>query len=282
MNYYFVICNIKIQIVSQYKIQWNKHIQNFLSQSFVNPDEYYECIWTDTLLPRGILIYSDTTQAIFKNGEYEERLHFFWGQNIPCMLYREQKDKKIIYLNNYYKETILSEDNYCIFNALAFEKVLLKHYAVILHSSFIIWKGEAILFTAPSGTGKSTQAALWEKYEDAIIVNGDRAILKKKDDKVFAYGIPICGSSNICLNAEAPLRAIVYLAQYPENIVEKLNLNQKIKKLISETTINYYNRTSLEYALNLISDVAVQSNMYYFRCTKDSKSVGVLAATLEE
>lgn len=249
---------------------------------FEHPNEYYECKWADVLLPEGEIIYSDAAQIIFKNGGYEERLHFFWGQKNPCMLYKEQKDKKVIYLNSYYTEAFLCKNNYSIFNALAFEKILLKHNAIVLHSSFIIWKEKAILFTAPSGTGKSTQAALWEKYRDAVIVNGDRTILKKKDDKIIAYGMPICGSSNICLNREAQVLAIVYLSQYPENIVEQFGLKQKIKKLTSEVTMNSYNRKSLEQTLDIISDIAAQTNMYYFRCTKELGAVTMLEKKLEE
>ena len=53
-----------------------------------------------------------------------------------------------------------------IWNYLAFENVLINHTGFILHSSFISWQNNGILFTAPSGTGKSTQADLWKKYED--------------------------------------------------------------------------------------------------------------------
>ena len=58
---------------------------------------------------------------------------------------------------------------------LGLETLLLKYDGLLLHSSFIRWRGEGILFSAPSGTGKSTQADLWVKYEDAEILNGDRA-----------------------------------------------------------------------------------------------------------
>ncbi|WP_370839368.1 hypothetical protein [Intestinibacter bartlettii] len=45
-------------------------------------------------------------------------------------------------------------------------------YTCTAHS--LIGKDKGILFSAPSGTGKSTQADLWEKYENAEIINGDR------------------------------------------------------------------------------------------------------------
>ena len=58
------------------------------------------------------------------------------------------------------------------------------NHRVILHSSFISRQGEGILFTAPSGTGKSTQADLWKRHEEGVtIINGDRSILGFKRGK---------------------------------------------------------------------------------------------------
>ena len=44
---------------------------------------------------------------------------------------------------------------------MGLEHLLATQRAVILHSAYIDYKGKAILFSAPSGTGKSTQAELW-------------------------------------------------------------------------------------------------------------------------
>lgn len=282
MNYYFKIADIRIWIESELEINWNSYIRAFQCEEQESYEEHYVCICADGLTPEGTLVYRNQFQMIFSCGEYEERLHFFWGQKTPCMLYKEYEDRKVVYLSNAYRESFLREDNYSIFNAMAFEKVLMKHHAVVLHSSFIIWKGEAILFTAPSGTGKSTQAALWEKYKGAVIANGDRTILRIKDGKVVADGMPICGSSDICLNVEVPLKTIVYLSQAPENTVREVELKQAIKNLISETTINFFDRNYFEQALAVLTEIAEQTKMYHLFCTKEREAVEVLAAKLEE
>ena len=49
------------------------------------------------------------------------------------------------------------------FSTAGMHTKLLQRSAVILHASYIDWDGSAILFTGPSGTGKSTQAELWEQ-----------------------------------------------------------------------------------------------------------------------
>ena len=281
MDYYFVIAGIKIRISSSFQILWNDYIQRFRVPACEEYDEYYECICVDEFPVEGKLIYQNQWQWIFRNGNREERLHFFWGQTEPCMLYKECEAHKVIYLNKRYMESFLREDNYCIFNALALEKVLIKHQAIVLHSSFVVWKNQAILFTAPSGTGKSTQASLWEMHQKAIIANGDRTILKEKDGRLYAYGMPVCGSSDICLNVEVPVKAIVYLSQAPENKIEDIELKHKIKLLISETTINFFDERFLDQATDLIMQMSEKVDMYHLSCRKDQEAVEVLRNKLE-
>lgn len=277
MKYYFKIAGIKLLIESDIEIDWNNYIKEFLTEKFDKYDEYYKCILADNLDEHsGEILYEDDTLVVINDGESEIRKHFFIGQAEPCMLYVEKEGSKTIYLNKKYLESFKANDNYCIFNALAFEKVLMKHDAVVLHCSYIIHNNDAILFTAPSGTGKSTQANLWSEFKNATIVNGDRAIIKKIDGKYYACGMPICGSSDICLNEKAPIRAIIYLNQSPQNFIEEVGINEKTKKLISEITINFFNNRYVNIALDIIFDIACNVDMYFFGCTKEGDAVEFL------
>ena len=89
---------------------------------------------------------------------------------------------------------------------------------LVLHSAYIVASaGKAILFSGPSGVGKSTQAALWERCAGARVVNGDRALVDV--GKKTANGIFYSGTSGISENVTAPVRAIVLLGQGSENRV---------------------------------------------------------------
>ena len=57
-------------------------------------------------------------------------------------------------------------------------------------ASFIRWQGRGILFSAPSGTGKSTQANLWVQHQGAEVINGDRAALRQVGGRWQAFGLP--------------------------------------------------------------------------------------------
>ena len=108
---------------------------------------------------------------------------------------------------------------------------------MLLHSAAASYKGQAILFSAPSGTGKSTHTSLWKKYypQDVILFNDDTPILLKEEDKLFASGTPWSGKSEINENIIFPLRAIVSLKQGRENSIRSLTTIESVVKLLNET-----------------------------------------------
>lgn len=71
-----------------------------------------------------------------------------------------------------------------ICDLLGLERLLLSRQGLLLHASFIRWQDRGILFSAPSGTGKSTQADLWVRHRGAEVINGDRAALRRSADPV--------------------------------------------------------------------------------------------------
>lgn len=163
-----------------------------------------------------------------------------------------------------------------IWNYLAFEDVLINHQAFILHSSFISWQNNGILFTAPSGTGKSTQADLWKKYEDADIYNGDRTIIRKIDGKYYGFGSPYAGSSGIYRNESAPIKAIVVIEQGPDNVIRRLHGREAFLPLFRETLMNTWNKEYMEKMTDLLMDAACQIPVYHLSCRPDQDAVNTV------
>lgn len=163
-----------------------------------------------------------------------------------------------------------------IWNYLAFEDVLINHQAFILHSSFISWQNNGILFTAPSGTGKSTQADLWKKYEDADIYNGDRTIIRKIDGKYYGFGSPYAGSSGIYRNESAPIKAIIVIEQGPDNVIRRLRGREAFLPLFRETLMNTWNKEYMEKMTDLLMDAACQIPVYHLFCRPDQDAVNTV------
>ena len=143
-------------------------------------------------------------------------------------------------------------------------------------SSFISWQNNGILFTAPSGTGKSTQADLWKKYEDADIYNGDRTIIRKIDGKYYGFGSPYAGSSGIYRNESAPIKAIVVIEQGPDNVIRRLHGREAFLPLFRETLMNTWNKEYMEKMTDLLMDAACQIPVYHLSCRPDQDAVNTV------
>lgn len=102
---------------------------------------------------------------------------------------------------------------------------LLKYNRCIFHGTAFIWHGKAWIFTAPSGTGKTTQYIRWKLlYNDEItILNGDKPILEfYGDETIIVHPSPWKGKENMGSMQYAPLGGLILLKQGAENHVQRL------------------------------------------------------------
>ncbi len=159
---------------------------------------------------------------------------------------------------------------------------LLEKQGVFLHASYIIWKGRAILFTAPKQTGKSTQASLWKKYKNAEIVNGDRTIIKKENGYWMAYGSPYCGTSGICNNISAPIGAVVILSQASVNQLRPAKTMEAIIAMMDGCTYEKQDKKQICKVTDVIQRVISEVPFYRLACLPDKSAVELLEEVLWE
>lgn len=210
--------------------------------------------------PTGRLIVKRPDLYVYQTDSGEKRYlsdftpDSFWGSF--CEVSESQADVTILK-----KELpMLHYDTYFC-SLLMLEKQMILRDSLILHSAYIVYQDEAILFSAPSQTGKSTQAALWEKYRKSYTVNGDRSLLRKINGRWYACSWPVCGSSGICNIKDTPIHAIVMLRQGKKNIASPLPAIHAFTELYAQITSNKWNRAFVQRAMddleNLISSVPV-------------------------
>lgn len=177
---------------------------------------------------------------------------------------------------------IWDNPNIHIWNLVQLERVLLNVGALVLHCSYLMYEERAILFSAPSGTGKTTQAKLWEKLYPAKIINGDKAIIQKKGDTWYACGFPFHGSADECENAQYPIEAVVVVRQNPEDHIEELRPLQKVQYVYSETTVNIWDQESVSKALDLVNDLVSNVKVVCQQCTMKDDACHTLHRYLKE
>lgn len=153
---------------------------------------------------------------------------------------------------------------------------------LLLHSSTIIWNGTGIAFSAPSGTGKTTHTRLWQKLYDVKILDGDVAALRIKNDSVYVYGLPWCGTSGEFMNECVPLRSIVFLQQAGENIIRKLTFQEAFMRLIARCFLQPYDDIMMEKYLDTAQKIAAITDCYLLECLPDENAVELVKECLDK
>lgn len=114
---------------------------------------------------------------------------------------------------------------------------LIKKDILLFHCSALALDGKAYLFTAPSGTGKSTHARLWrERFGDRVVtVNDDKPLLEFTQDGVIVYGTPYGGKDHLQTNTSAPVAGIVILSQGKTNTIQRISSSEALPELIRQS-----------------------------------------------
>lgn len=150
---------------------------------------------------------------------------------------------------------------------------------LVLHSAYIVTSaGKAILFSGPSGVGKSTQAALWERCAGARVVNGDRALVDV--GKKTANGIFYSGTSGISENVTAPVRAIVLLGQGSENRVFVPSPQAAFAAVLSQCAYYEWDARSAEQMTECVARLVSDVPVLRMDCLPDATAVEALRGKL--
>lgn len=150
-----------------------------------------------------------------------------------------------------------------LYTGAAFYSGLLYYGGFMLHSSAVLMDGEAYLFTADSGTGKSTHTSLWQQAfgKDRVqILNDDKPALRIAKEGVYACGTPWSGKTDLNVNRVVPLRAIGFLERSPENWIERKSGGEMVAKLLRQTVkppVKSEMEALLRYVDKVLTDVPV-------------------------
>ncbi len=161
------------------------------------------------------------------------------------------------------------------------EQLMLPYARVILHASAVIDGGEAVLFTAPSGGGKSTQAGLWEQVFGTEILNGDKVVIAADEMPIVGFGSPVAGSSGIYKNKDAPIKAIVYLKKGASNHAVRLDERRAFMILYSQMVKNRMQASFNRELLPLIAKIVESVPVVELTCTPEPSAAVYLRGWLQ-
>lgn len=166
----------------------------------------------------------------------------------------------------------LSDTSQCLAH-IFLEEILLCKKRLCLHASCVDTPMGGILFSGPSGIGKSTQSDLWCRHRGAKLINGDRPILVKDGDQWTAWGSPYAGSSRCHVNESSTVRAIVMLRQGPDCSARRLSMAEAFRKVWSGLTVHSWDAGFVNTACDLAQDLIESVPVYELTCTPDENAV---------
>ncbi|HAJ97701.1 MAG TPA: hypothetical protein DCO72_08200 [Ruminococcus sp.] len=146
----------------------------------------------------------------------------------------------------------------------------------VFHGSVVAVENQAFLFTAKSGTGKSTHTRLWREYlgERAVMVNDDKPLINISENGIMVYGTPWNGKHRLGRNICVPLKALCILTRAEENHIEKISKSQAYAMLLQQV-YRSQNPEKMQKTLALIDKFADGVELYRLGCNMSWQAVEV-------
>ena len=145
----------------------------------------------------------------------------------------------------------------------------------LMHGAVIGMDDEAIMFTAPSGTGKTTHIELWlDRFDEAYVLNGDKPLLFWKEGTCMICGTPWAGKEGMHYNENLPLRAIVFLERGTVNKIKKISLAEAYP-LLMQQTYRSLEADDMKKTLDLMGRLCKAVPMYRLSCNMDAEAAEV-------
>lgn len=144
-----------------------------------------------------------------------------------------------------------------------------------LHSSIVKIMGRGLMFLGPSGIGKTTQAELWNKYRDALIINGDVVFVQETENAFLGWGTPWHGSSPYCENTSVPVHAMIVLKQAPGNSIRELSGFEKVTAVSNSVFYPQWLENGMELCLETLDHLLSSVPVYELSCRPDEDAVRI-------
>jgi serine kinase of HPr protein (carbohydrate metabolism regulator) len=183
----------------------------------------------------------------------------------------------------------ISSQNYneAFFETVAVQRkvteALLEYDTLLFHGSVIAVDGVAYLFTAKSGTGKSTHTRLWRELlgERAVMVNDDKPFISVTDDGIIVHGSPWNGKHKLGNNISVPLRAICILERGEINEIKEIPASKAVFMLIQQSS-RPNDATKMAKYMELLDAIAAKVKFYRLSCNMEPEAAEISFAAMSK
>ena len=200
---------------------------------------------------------------------YTEKLfeNYIYNGDLPCDEVVEITKSDIEYeLSLHPDQPEFYLENLAILRKIM-DVLVVKYNAMLFHGSSILYNGKAYVFTAPSGTGKSTHTRLLKELlgDGVEYINDDKPIIRVVDNKVYVYGSPWNGKHHLGGNVVAPLKAICLVNRGDVNSIERVSPSKALTVLF-EQSMGFSNVETAESVLDVLTEIVNKATFYKLYC----------------
>ena len=161
-------------------------------------------------------------------------------------------------------------ESICVYRAIS--EIIPLYNRMIFHGAVISYKNKGYIFTAPSGTGKTTHIRLWMKYLDGVdIVNGDKPLLEI-GDKVTAYATPYAGKERYQNHSSIDVSAICLIKRGAENKIRKVTSGEILTQLMAQMYLPENPEATIK-TLDLLDSLVKLVPLYVLECDMSEEAV---------
>lgn len=155
-------------------------------------------------------------------------------------------------------------------------EAMTEYGTLLFHGSAIAVNGAGYLFTAKSGTGKSTHTRLWREYlgSSAVMVNDDKPLLQITENGVVVHGTPWDGKHHLSSNISVPLKAICILTKSGQNIIERISRTSAYPMLLQQT-YRPNNSSGMLKTLKILDKISDNIALYKLGCNMDIEAAEI-------
>lgn len=287
MTFFFQIADSTIGIKSDLEVPFYEHYGKFYIGKNLKCNTnlgYRIRLYQDIPLKREFGRPDMAESVICKQKNYVWKIYcwFFRGKSydIFCRLNMHNMWDHTLFLPSERAADFLAYGGWM--NYIGLEYIFVFRQNVFLHSSVVNWHGIGVVFTAGSGVGKSTQAGLWERYEGARILNGDRTLICRKEDGYYGYGSPFAGSSGIYCPDSVKISCIAVLSQAKENSMIRMKRGEAVAKLMGQCIQNLQDTDYTMRLLELVQQIVERIPVYHLACRPDEGAVRLVKEKIAE
>ncbi len=175
---------------------------------------------------------------------------------------------------------LYNQGSYNVFTNQIFYTHAVQRRMIQIHSSMIDYQGKGLLFLGPSGIGKTTMGELWNKYRNALIINGDMNFVQETEECFLGWGTPWHGSSPYCENANVPVCALIVLKQAQENSIRRLEGFEKVQLVSNNIIYPTWLENGMELCLETLDHLLSSLLVYELSCRPDEDAVRLTEKTI--